>query len=113
MLITTAMLAFLLFRVWRWNRWAAAGTIALFALVDTAFFLSNIAKIADGGWIPLLVAGMIFTVLTTWAKGRGVLSPHLQDRTSVVSGRRVHVSVDLGSRQTHKVNLKSIQYTQK
>lgn len=78
MLITTAMLAFLLFRVWRWNRWAAAGTIALFALVDTAFFLSNIAKIADGGWVPLLVAGMIFTVLTTWAKGRGVLRAHLQ-----------------------------------
>ncbi|MBA4165070.1 MAG: potassium transporter Kup [Erythrobacter sp.] len=78
MLITTAMLAFLLFKVWRWNRWAAAGTIALFALVDTAFFLSNIAKIADGGWVPLLVAGMIFTVLTTWAKGRGVLRAHLQ-----------------------------------
>jgi KUP system potassium uptake protein len=78
MLITTAMLAFLLFKVWRWNRWAAAGTIALFGLVDTAFFLSNIAKIADGGWVPLLIAGVIFTVLTTWAKGRGVLSAHLQ-----------------------------------
>lgn len=78
MLITTAMLAFLLFKVWRWNRWAAAATIALFALVDTAFFLSNIAKIADGGWVPLLVAGAIFTVLTTWAKGRAMLRDHLQ-----------------------------------
>ena len=77
MLITTAMLAFLLFKVWRWNRWAAAGMIALFGLVDTAFFLSNIAKIADGGWVPLLVAGVIFTVLTTWAKGRSVLRAHL------------------------------------
>ena len=78
MLLTTAMLAFLLFRVWRWNRWAAAATITLFGLVDTAFFLSNIAKIADGGWVPLLMAGAIFTVLTTWAKGRGVLRAHLQ-----------------------------------
>ncbi|WP_417597081.1 potassium transporter Kup [Novosphingobium aquae] len=77
MLITTAMLAFLLFKVWRWNRWAATAMIALFALVDIAFFLSNIAKIADGGWVPLLVAGVIFTVLTTWAKGRGVLRAHL------------------------------------
>lgn len=78
MLITTAMLAFLLFKVWRWNRWVAAGTIALFAMVDTAFFLSNIAKIADGGWVPLLVAGVIFTVLTTWAKGRALLRSRLQ-----------------------------------
>ena len=64
--------------MWRWNRWAAAATITLFGLVDTAFFLSNIAKIADGGWVPLLMAGAIFTVLTTWAKGRGVLRAHLQ-----------------------------------
>ena len=78
MLITTAMLAFLLFKVWRWNRWAAAATIGLFALVDTAFFLSNIAKVADGGWVPLLVAGVIFTVLTTWAKGRGILRAQLE-----------------------------------
>lgn len=77
MLITTAMLAFLVFKVWRWNRWLAGATIALFAVVDTAFFLSNIAKIADGGWVPLLVAGAMFTVLTTWAKGRGVLRAHL------------------------------------
>ncbi|MBN8502722.1 MAG: potassium transporter Kup [Sphingomonadales bacterium] len=78
MLITTAMLAFLLFKVWRWNRLAAAATIALFLVVDMAFFLSNIAKIADGGWVPLLVAGAIFTVLTTWAKGRSVLRIQLQ-----------------------------------
>lgn len=77
MLITTAMLAFLLFKVWRWKPWAAAATIVLFALVDVSFFLSNIAKIADGGWVPLLVAGVIFTVLTTWAKGRSVLRDHL------------------------------------
>ena len=78
MIITTAMLAFLLYKVWRWNRWAATATIALFAIVDLAFFLSNIAKIADGGWVPLLVAGVIFTVLTTWAKGRGLLRSQLQ-----------------------------------
>jgi KUP system potassium uptake protein len=81
MLITTAMLAFLLFKVWRWNHWAATATIALFAMVDIAFFLSNIAKIADGGWVPLTVAAAIFTVLTTWAKGRGMLRAHLQADT--------------------------------
>ncbi len=78
MLITTAMLAFLIFKVWRWNPWAAGATIALFATVDIAFFLSNIAKIADGGWVPLTVAVAIFTVLTTWAKGRNMLREQLE-----------------------------------
>lgn len=73
MLITTLMLAFLLFKVWRWNRWLAAATIGAFLLVDTIYFLSNIAKIPDGGWFPLVVAAVLFTVLTTWAKGRRLM----------------------------------------
>ncbi|WP_423141699.1 potassium transporter Kup [Parablastomonas sp. CN1-191] len=79
MLITTAMLGFLIVKVWRWNRWVAAVTIGLFAAVDVAFFLSNATKIADGGWFPLLVAGAIFTVLTTWAKGRSLMRERLAD----------------------------------
>jgi KUP system potassium uptake protein len=61
MLITTVMLALLVFRVWRWNRWLASGTIGLFLLVDGAYFASNATKIPDGGWFPLLVAGVLFT----------------------------------------------------
>src|SRR3546814_1939175 len=50
MLITTLMLGFLVFKVWRWNRWLASGTIGLFLLVDGTYFASNITKIPDGGW---------------------------------------------------------------
>lgn len=81
MLITTVMLAFLLFKVWRWNRWLAGGTIALFAAVDGIYFASNITKIPDGGWFPLLVAGGLFTVLTTWATGRRLMRARLEDGT--------------------------------
>lgn len=81
MLITTAMLAFLVTKVWRWNRWAAFATIGLFALVDVAFFSSNITKIADGGWVPLLIAAVVFTVLTTWTKGRGLMRERLADES--------------------------------
>ncbi|MBL8658011.1 MAG: potassium transporter Kup [Altererythrobacter sp.] len=73
MLITTAMLAVLLRRVWHWSRPAVALTIGLFLLVDGSFFASNITKVADGGWFPLVVAAAIFTVLTTWAKGRRLM----------------------------------------
>src|SRR5205085_4538249 len=77
--ITTAMLAFLVFQVWCWNRLLATATIGLFLLVDSIFFASNITKIADGGWFPLLVAAVIFTVLTTWAKGRQIMRERLEE----------------------------------
>ena len=73
MIITTLMLAVLLAKVWRWNRWAVAAVIGTFGLIDGAFFASNIAKVADGGWFPLVVAAVVFTVLTTWARGRRLM----------------------------------------
>ena len=79
MLITTLMLAFLLFKVWRWNKWLAAMTIGLFLLVDGTYFASNITKIPDGGWFPLVVAAILFTVLTTWSKGRRLMRERLDE----------------------------------
>jgi len=78
MLITTMMLAVLIFQVWKWNRILAAATIGLFLIVDSIFFASNITKVADGGWFPLLVAAVTFTLLTTWAKGRALMRSRLQ-----------------------------------
>jgi len=79
MLITTMMLAVLVFQVWRWNKLLAGATIGLFTLVDGAFFISNVTKIPDGGWFPLLVAAVSFTVLTTWAKGRQLMRERLSE----------------------------------
>ncbi|MGE3746481.1 MAG: potassium transporter Kup [Sphingomonadaceae bacterium] len=78
MIITTMMLAVLMFQVWKWNRLIAMMTIGLFAIVDGVFFASNIAKVADGGWFPLVVAAVIFTVLTTWASGRALMRRRLE-----------------------------------
>jgi len=79
MIITTIMLAVLIFQVWKWNRLLAGATIGLFAVVDGIFFASNITKIADGGWFPLVVAAVIFTVLTTWASGRALMRKRLEE----------------------------------
>jgi KUP system potassium uptake protein len=78
MLITTVMLGFLVFQIWRWNRLIATLTIGTFLAVDGAYFASNITKIPDGGWFPLLVALISFTVLTTWAKGRRLMRERLE-----------------------------------
>jgi KUP system potassium uptake protein len=79
MLITTMMLSVLVFQVWRWNRILAGATIGTFLVVDSAYFISNITKIPDGGWFPLLVAAASFTVLTTWAKGRLLMRRRLSE----------------------------------
>src|SRR5438477_3862994 len=79
MLITTMMLGVLVFEVWRWNRIVAGAVIGLFLTVDSIFFASNITKVADGGWFPLLVAGVSFTILTTWATGRRIMRERLAE----------------------------------
>ncbi len=99
MLITTLMLAVLVFYVWKWNRVLASATIGLFLIVDGAYFASNITKIPDGGWFPLLVAAIGFIVLTTWAKGRQLLRARLAEaalplvvfiKSAAASVHRVH-----------------------
>lgn len=79
MLITSIMLGVLMLYVWNWNRVFALAITALFLLVDGAYFASNITKIPDGGWFPLLIAAISFTVLTTWARGRAIMRTRLAD----------------------------------
>jgi KUP system potassium uptake protein len=78
MLITSIMLGVMMLYVWRWNRLIAAAATGLFLVVDGTYFASNITKIPDGGWFPLLVAAVSFTILTTWAKGRGLMRRRLE-----------------------------------
>ena len=79
MLITTFMIAVPILRIWKWNKWLAWPLIVLLAVVDIAYFASNIIKIPDGGWFPLLVGLITFTGLTTWARGRTLMQERLRD----------------------------------
>jgi KUP system potassium uptake protein len=77
MLITTIMAAVVLLKMWNWPKWAALPLVGLFALVDGTYFVSNLTKVFDGGWFPLLVALVAFTMLTTWARGRQLVQERL------------------------------------
>lgn len=79
MFITACMLGVLTFAVWKWPPWAAGLVTGGFLLIDGLYFASNLTKIPDGGWFPLLVAAIVFTCLTTWATGRKLVRKRLQD----------------------------------
>nr|WP_246385511.1 potassium transporter Kup [Novosphingobium hassiacum] len=79
MFITACMLGVLTFAVWKWHPLLAGLVTGTFLLVDGLYFASNITKIPDGGWFPLLIAGVTFTLLTTWATGRGLVHTRLQE----------------------------------
>jgi KUP system potassium uptake protein len=69
MLFTTALLYDAMRKIWRWPMAAALGVTAAFLVIDLAFFAANLLKIRDGGWIPLVLAALIFLVMTTWHRG--------------------------------------------
>ena len=79
MLITALMLGVLTVSVWRWPKPLAFGLTGLFVIVDGLYFASNATKIPDGGWFPLLIAAIAFTLLTTWAKGREIMRARLAE----------------------------------
>jgi KUP system potassium uptake protein len=79
-MIITTTLAYVVARGLRgWSRLAAGLVTLAFLLADAAFLGANYFKIAAGGWFPLLVAAMVFTVMTTWRRGRDILSAKLRE----------------------------------
>ena len=79
MFIDTLLLAVVLFGLWKWNRVLAGLLIGLFFVVDLAYFSANLTKVPDGGWFPLLIGAIAFTLLTTWAKGRRLMMERLRE----------------------------------
>jgi KUP system potassium uptake protein len=69
MMLTTALLYTAIYKVWGWSRWAAALVGGLFLVVDMSFFGANLLKIADGGWLPLTLGLLIFTLMLIWRSG--------------------------------------------
>jgi KUP system potassium uptake protein len=74
MIITTVLFYRVARDLWHWSIPAAGGLCGLFMIVDLAFFGANIVKFADGGWFPLVVAAGVYTLMSTWKRGRAKLS---------------------------------------
>ena len=79
MLIDSILIYFVMRRMWRWPSYVALAIAVPLVLIDGAFLASNSLKIPDGGWFPLLIGGVVFTLLTTWKRGRKVLFDRLSE----------------------------------
>lgn len=79
MTVTTILFYVVARERWGWSLARAGCVVAIFLLFDLAFFTANLAKVVDGGWFPLVVGLTIFTVLTTWKRGRAELAHLLAD----------------------------------
>jgi KUP system potassium uptake protein len=79
MLITTVLTFFVIRYGWRYPLWLCLSATGFFFVVDLAFWSSNLMKLWDGGWFPLLIGGAIFTLMLTWKEGRKLLSDKLRE----------------------------------
>jgi KUP system potassium uptake protein len=74
MMLITTCLAFLYMRSRGWSLAVAVPVFGFFALVDLTFLSANMLKIAEGGWFPIVVAALVFSVMGTWRRGRRILA---------------------------------------
>ena len=79
MTITTVLFCSVARDRWHWPRWRVALVGAVFLAVDLAFLGANLAKIASGGWLPLLIAVAVYLLMTTWKRGREAVSAALRE----------------------------------
>ena len=73
MVVTTILLYVVMRRIWRWTLLPALGLTVIFGVVDVGFFSANIVKVLQGGWVSILIAGVVLIVMTTWVRGTRLL----------------------------------------
>ncbi len=79
MLITTLMQYVVIFRIWKRPLWQGLIGFAVFVTLDLVFLASGLMKLFEGAWFPIIVGLVIFTLLTTWAKGRSLMRARLRE----------------------------------
>ena len=84
-MIVDTILAFVIFKeLWHWSKLSRLTFLSAFLIVDLTFLSSNSLKIPTGGWLPLVIATVLFLILTTWIKGRALLSKYMDERRTMI-----------------------------
>lgn len=78
MMITTILTFFVIRYGWGYPLWLCISATSVFFMVDFTFWASNLLKLEQGGWFPVMIGGAVFTLMMTWKKGRGLLNEKLK-----------------------------------
>jgi KUP system potassium uptake protein len=73
MVATTSLAFFVVWKLWRWPLWAALVLTGAFLSIDVGFFIANLYKVVDGGWVPLGLGVAMFVLMWTWSRGSVIL----------------------------------------
>jgi KUP system potassium uptake protein len=85
MLLTTALLFLAMREIWRWSLLASGLVAGLFFIVDGSFFLANLAKVWDGGYVPLLLATAVYSVMMIWHWGAVAVGKRIRESVMPIS----------------------------
>ena len=80
MLLTSILIFIMAKKIWKWNIFSLVIIFSIFIVIDLGFVAANSIKIFEGGWFTLLVSMILFSVMTTWARGRELLGLRLQEK---------------------------------
>ncbi|CAL75357.1 potassium transport system, low affinity (KUP family) [Bradyrhizobium sp. ORS 278] len=80
MLMTSALLFIAMREIWQWSLLAAGAVAGVFLTIDSAFFLANLTKIAEGGYVPLLLATSVYGLMWIWHRGAAAVAERMRER---------------------------------
>jgi len=99
MLMTSALLFIAMREIWGWSMLAAGAVATCFLIVDSAFFLANLTKIAEGGYVPLILAISVYGVMWIWHRGAAAISMRMHEALIPIAG----FMADLAARNIPRV----------
>jgi KUP system potassium uptake protein len=94
MLMTSALLFIAMREIWGWSIVAAGAMAGAFFLVDAAFFAANVTKVAQGGYVPLALAALVYGVMLIWHIGATAVAARLQDEVTPVGAFMARIAQD-------------------
>ncbi len=77
--LSTVLYSIIALRRWHWPTWKVLAFLGVFGMIDLVLFSASASKFVHGGWVPVVVAIAIFTLMTTWKRGRLILSERMTD----------------------------------
>src|SRR6185436_17649624 len=80
LIITALLLHVIAVERWRWPVPVAAAVTTAFLVIDLSFFAANLLKVFQGGWLPIAIGALLFTLMTTWKTGRRIVAERLVAR---------------------------------